>query len=253
MKKFFKVVKVLFVLSIAVFMISGVYSYNTRPLPFEDQNKIQQDPVRDFIDNATAGFEMPDFSNPFTESEPAPETAPAPSVPVTVDLAALRISEPVYNGYDRDLFGNAWKDVDFNGCDTRNDILARDLTNVQSDGNCKILSGILEDDYTGDTIEFVRGKSKVDIDHVIPLSYAYRMGAAEWSADTREAFANDPVNLEASSAKANRSKSDKGPAEWMPSNAGYHCEYGQHFASVAIKYDLPVTQADYNSIVNACG
>lgn len=253
MKKFRKFVKVAIALIVAVAAISVVWDYNTRPLAFEDQ-KVTANPVEDFVNDATdkigaatEGFTLPDFDVPEfgqTEEMTAPTT--------DVDLSQVKIGEPYHDDYDRDLFGAAWIDIDGNSCDTRNDILSRDLTNLAKDGNCKVTSGTLEDDYTGTTIEFVKGKSKVDIDHVIPLSYAYRQGAAEWSADTREAFANDPANLAASSASANRSKGDKGPSEWMPDNYTFQCEYGMQFASVAVKYDLTITQADYNAIVNAC-
>lgn len=248
MKKFLKVLATLTAMGFAIFAVVSVFAYNNRPLPFEETTKTQGDPVRDFIDEKTSGIELPDFSNLFGDSEPTEEEIAA----VPLDMTALRIAEPSYFDYDRDAYGASWTDVDFNGCDTRNDILARDLVEVVKEGNCKVTSGVLNDKYTGETIEFIRGKSRVDIDHIIPLSYAHKQGAGMWSADTREAFANDPANLSASSASANRSKGDAGPSEWMPSNTEFQCDYGQQFASVAIKYDLPITQADYNAIVSAC-
>ncbi len=97
-------------------------------------------------------------------------------------------------GYDRDAFGHGWVDVDRNGCGTRDDILKRDLTGVRyTDGHCKVASGTLTDDpYTGTTVAYVRGRSKVDIDHVVALSDAWQKGAQQWNAETRRRFANDP-------------------------------------------------------------
>lgn len=157
--------------------------------------------------------------------------------------------------YNRDAFGEPWADVNHNGCDTRNDILARDLTNtvVDTDG-CTVLSGTLNDSYTGDTIEFERGKksSAVQIDHVIPLSYAWSHGADTWTDAQREAFANDPENLIAVDGPANMSKSDQGPAEWLPENTSIHCQYVQDFAQVAGKYNLNISDADAQVANTVC-
>jgi hypothetical protein len=87
------------------------------------------------------------------------------------------------------VFGPAWADVDRNGCDTRNDILARDLTNETfrpGTNNCVVMTGTLADKYTGTTIAFTRGQdtgSDVQIDHVVPLSDAWQMGAQQLNAD----------------------------------------------------------------------
>ncbi|MBN3585236.1 HNH endonuclease, partial [Algoriphagus aestuarii] len=123
--------------------------------------------------------------------------------------------------YRREEFGHGWIDTDSNGCSTRNDILARDLDNVQlaSDG-CKVLSGTLHDPYTGKTIEFTADDPRaVQIDHIVPLSLAWRMGASEWDRETRIEFANDPGNLLASDGPANQQKGDAGPGEWQPHEA----------------------------------
>lgn len=154
--------------------------------------------------------------------------------------------------YSREQFGPAWQDVDKNGCDTRNDILARDLhnTKVDSDG-CTILSGTLEDPYTGKTIRFQRGKSTstaVQIDHIIPLSYAWKNGANEWSAKTRLQFANDPDNLVAVDGPTNGAKSDKGPSDFVPPEKSYLCEYLGDFQTVAKKYSITITKEDQRFI-----
>jgi len=100
-------------------------------------------------------------------------------------------------GYTRDQFGQSWFDTDRNGCDTRNDILRRDLTSRQMKNACKVMAGTLTPDpYTGTSIRFIYGgASEVDIDHVVALSDAWQKGAARWPAGKRLAFANDPLNL----------------------------------------------------------
>lgn len=268
MKNFKKFSKLTITLLVTLGIIWSTFAYNSRPMPFEDQ-PAQANPVEviakdaaDKVNETAKNASAPDFGKfledaankvkEFGESIPKDNSAPVTPGSTNVDLTAVKIGDPRKSGYDRDSFGDAWEDVDHNGCDTRNDILARDLTRIVRSGSCTVTSGTLADKYTGTTIDFVKGKSKVDIDHVIPLSYAYRQGAGDWTAAQREALANDPANLSASSATANRSKSDSGPAEWMPTNISYRCEYGKQFASVAVKYDLPITQADFNTIQSAC-
>lgn len=153
--------------------------------------------------------------------------------------------------YDRDSFGSAWADVDGNGCDTRNDILARDLTNITKEGDCKVLTGTLADQYTGETINFTRGtktSSAVQIDHVVALSQAHQMGAWSWNDEKKMAFANDPMNLIASDGPENASKSDKGPAEWSPPNKAFQCDYLMNYMVVVDKYDLTLQSADKDFI-----
>ena len=99
-------------------------------------------------------------------------------------------------GYARSQFGQPWFDADRNGCDTRNDILAAQLTDVQKSGRCKVMEAVLANDpYTGQRIVFIRGASKVDIDHVVALSDAWQKGAAAWPFAKRVAYANDPAVL----------------------------------------------------------
>lgn len=131
----------------------------------------------------------------------------------------------------------------------RNDILARDLENVEraSDG-CKVLSGTLHDPYTGKTIEFtVDDPQAVQIDHIVPLSLAWRMGASEWDRETRIEFANDPGNLLASDGPANQQKGDAGPGEWQPHDA-FQCTYAIRYIDVLYRYDLPVPAEDYQGL-----
>ncbi|MFF5921854.1 HNH endonuclease family protein [Streptomyces flavochromogenes] len=153
-------------------------------------------------------------------------------------------------GFEREKFGRAWADVDGNGCGTRDDILKRDLTGVRfTDGRCKVASGTLTDDpYTGTTVRFVRGRSKVDIDHVVALSDAWQKGAGAWDAETRRRFANDPLNLLAVDASTNRRKSDGDAATWLPPNKAYRCTYVARQIAVKKKYGVWVTGGERDAM-----
>lgn len=153
-------------------------------------------------------------------------------------------------GYKRAQFGKAWADVDRNGCDTRNDILGRDLKDKKFKArtkNCKVMSGTLQDPYTGKTIRFKQGKktsSKVQIDHVVALSNAWQTGAQQISAGQRKQMANDPYNLLAVDGPSNQQKSDGDAATWLPKKKSYRCSYVSRQIGVKHKYGLWVTKAE---------
>lgn len=163
---------------------------------------------------------------------------PVPETPATAALAEIPVSEPTGPDYDRDQFGARWADVDHNGCDTRNDILARDLTDVTyRDGTheCVVTSGVLEDPYTGQTIIFTRGQdtsADVQIDHVVALADAWGSGAWQWNARDREEFANDPLNLLAVDGPTNNAKGASSADQWLPPQN--QCDYA--LRQVAVKY-----------------
>lgn len=192
-----------------------------------------------------------------TTAEPPP-AAPqgTPTADATANAAALAALPSIpakgrapKTGYARDLFGPAWKDVDRNGCDTRNDTLRRDLSAVQikpGTRDCVVLSGKLADPYTGETVDFVRGSGPgVDIDHLVPLLDAWQKGAQGWDQDKREKFANDPANLAASSASANRQKGDSDLATWLPPNRAHWCTYTTEIVQVKANYGLWMTPAEH--------
>ncbi|MEU1514386.1 HNH endonuclease family protein [Streptomyces sp. NPDC005811] len=149
-------------------------------------------------------------------------------------------------GYERERFGTAWADTDSNGCDTRDDILKRDLKKVRfTGGDCKVSYGELESDpYSGTDVTYRRGASKVDIDHVVALSDAWQTGAKYWDGSKRIALANDPLNLLAVDASTNRSKGDGDTATWLPPNKAYRCTYVAAQVAVKKKYGLWVTAAE---------
>jgi hypothetical protein len=170
-------------------------------------------------------------------------------------LDDLVVAEQERDGsYDRALFGQTWADVDRNGCDTRNDILGRDLDDVefkQGTRDCKVLAGTLQDPYSGTTVSFTSGKDTsvlVQIDHIVPLAWAWYHGARDWTDLQREGFANDPRNLLAVNGDDNQGKSDSGPALWMPPAEDYSCEYIERFVAVLVAYDLTIGSDDAQQV-----
>jgi len=215
--------------------------------------------------------------------EPAPEAGRVlvpPDAPAAVSWAE--------GGSRTGWFGQAWEDVDGDGCDTRNEILARDLDEVdysRADGvqdrdggvgqgasgcpDATVWSGTLHDPYTGSVIAFQRGQGTseaVQIDHVVPLNYLYAHGAWAWDERTRLLVANDPLNLLAVDGRANQAKSACGPATcpagstetgswdagagpgWWPPDDSYRCAYAARFVSVAAAYGLGPPQADVDAL-----
>ena len=149
-------------------------------------------------------------------------------------------------GYSRSVFSH-WRDPDRNGCDARNDILKRDLSNLEfkaGTSDCKVIRGVLNDPYSGMSMVFSLGASQIDIDHVVALSHAWQVGAFQWSDEKRLEFANDPMNLLAVSARLNRQKGDSDAASWLPPAKSFRCAYVSRQVVVKAKYGLWVTTAE---------
>ncbi|BBY16747.1 HNH endonuclease family protein [Mycolicibacterium litorale] len=190
-----------------------------------------------------------DRSGQFVADADVPTVAPGADV-----LAGVAVVPERMRGHDyrRAAFGEAWTDDNdapggHNGCDTRNDILDRDLVDktYTSISRCPtaVATGVLHDPYTNVVISFMRGNqtgAAVQIEHIVPLAYAWDQGARNWSEDMRVRFANDPANLLAVQGEANQDKGDQEPARWMPPNAAFHCQYAMQFIAVLRGYGLPV-------------
>lgn len=183
--------------------------------------------------------------------------ADVPTVqPGTDVLAGIAVLPERTHRYDyrRAAFGDAWDDNNDapggrNGCDTRDDILNRDLVDktfvVTKRCPNAVATGTLHDPYTNTTVVFQRGAKvgeSVQIDHIVPLSYAWDMGAYGWPDAERLRFANDPANLLAVQGQANQDKGDSPPAQWMPPNTAFACQYAVQFSAVLRGYALPVDQ-----------
>jgi hypothetical protein len=206
---------------------------------------------------------VPDATVSASVPATVPATAPDAAVPdataagsaaaSAAQLATISVKgRAPMTGYDRvGDFGTAWTDVDHNGCDTRNDILARDLTSVTKSGVCTVLTGVLVSPYTGTTIAFTRGvatSTAVQIDHLVALGDAWQTGAQQIAQEQRVALANDPLNLLAVDGRSNEQKSDGDAATWLPSNKAIRCEYVERQVAVKAKYGLWVTPAEHDAI-----
>ena len=187
--------------------------------------------------------------NPATGVEQEPGMATA-----VLETLAVKGRAPK-TGYTRAQFGPAWADVDRNGCDTRNDILKRDLTSITyraKTRNCVVESGTLVDRYSGETINFVKGNissMEVQIDHVVALSNAWQTGAFKLSADQRKALSNDPLNLFAVKGRLNSQKGDGDAATWLPPLKSFRCSYVAQQIAVKAKYSLWVTAPEKAAMV----
>lgn len=159
------------------------------------------------------------------------------------------------SGYERDYFGFRETDDDGDGCDVRDEVLARDLEDVTftTPGGCQVQSGVLHDLYTGKTIDFVRGpqtSSAVQIEHVVALENAWQSGARDWDTAKRYRFGNDMYNLLAADGRANQEKGSASAAYWLPTNADFRCEYVARQIGVKDKYDLSVTTKEIQAMLS---
>src|SRR5690606_9276309 len=219
------------------------------PPPTDQASRMETTSVAPAATSAPSGVPTPSPSGEGSDDEATPSTGgvgggagagldavPAADVATAIDaapthsaLGALGTLEvkgrAPKTGYDRDLFAYRSVDLDRNGCDTRNDILNRDLVRVThrpGSGGCTVESGVLEPDpSSGSVIPFTRGtatSNDVQIDHVVALSNAWQTGAAGWDSGTRERFGNDPLNLLAVSGPLNSQKGDGDAATWLPPN-----------------------------------
>lgn len=171
-------------------------------------------------------------------------------------LNSLTVAPEDRSGYDRDLFTH-WIDLDGNGCNSRFEVLiAESLQELEIFGECELVGGEWVSVYDGVTTS---DPSDFDIDHLVPLAEAWDSGASEWEPARREAFANaldTPEALVAVSASSNRSKSDKDPAEWLPPDESYWCEYATDWVSVKSQWELSVDDTEKAALLGVlekCG
>ena len=185
----------------------------------------------------------------------SPANAESVASGLSVIQAQVTKGRAAKTGYTRAQFGPEWADVDRNGCDTRNDILKRDLTNLvikEKTNGCTVLSGTLIDPFSGETINFLRGVTSskaVEIDHTVALGNAWQTGAFMLTSDQRKAFANDPLNLLAVKGKLNSQKGDGDAATWLPPLKSFRCDYVSRQISVKIKYKLWFTAPEKEAMI----
>ncbi|MFE5339665.1 HNH endonuclease family protein [Isoptericola sp. NPDC056578] len=216
--------------------------------------------VSQLVPGTTAGEPDPGVEAPLM-TEPLAKNAAASVTTARAELEDLDIKgRAPKTGYDREQFGDGWADLDDDGCHTRDEILRRDLTDItlEAGSDCVVDSGQLKDPYTGTGIDFTRGQdtsTAVQIDHVVALSDAWQKGAQQWTAATRERFANDPANLLAVDGPTNAAKSDGDAATWLPPHKAFRCEYVATQVHVKAEYALWVTPAEHDAakrVLDAC-
>ena len=164
-------------------------------------------------------------------------------------LDTLRIADEFRSGYQRDLFGASWLDLDGDGCDTRSEVLiSQSVEPASTSGMCTVRSGLWFSPFDG---EWVDDPSNLDIDHLVPLAEAWDSGASSWTEESLQSFANDnqtPYALIAVTSSSNRSKGDRDPSDWMPSQESFHCEYAALWVSVKVSWSLAVDPREYDSL-----
>ncbi|MHA7134736.1 GmrSD restriction endonuclease domain-containing protein [Oerskovia turbata] len=182
--------------------------------------------------------------------------AAAPSQSALATIALLEVGDRDQSlTFSPTAFGARFADTDGNGCDTRNDTLARSMSGVSfapGATDCVVLTGLLADPYSGGDIAFERGplsSGKVQVDHVVPLTDAWQKGAQGWDAPRREAFANDPLNILAVSGELNQQKGDGDASAWLPPNEAFHCAYAARQVGVKHTYGLRVTSSEKAALV----
>lgn len=194
-----------------------------------------------------------DAAAPF---EPPAGTLSAADARAEIDYIKVLDRHATAPQYDRAAFGEPWTDVDGNGCDTRNDILARDAHRaggaVKTSNGCTVVGIDMTEPYAG---LHVVSKSELDIDHVVPLKVAWVSGASQWAPRVRLNLANDPRNLLAVDDDTNQhAKGDKTPDRWLPAPAA-RCEYARMYVTVLKAYELPaygVTRTALADTLRAC-
>ncbi|MBM3209874.1 HNH endonuclease [Candidatus Saccharibacteria bacterium] len=178
----------------------------------------------------------------------------APKVQETTDTSRLARSalnelpakgRAAKTGYNRENFSDGWGELA--GCGMRDVILNRDLRDVQINIECQVVSGVLNDPYTGKQIVFKRGPESsqmVQIDHVVALSNAWQTGAQQLPQVRRYAFSNDPLNLLAVDGETNNQKGSSDAASWLPPHKPFRCQYVARQIAVKQRYNLWVTPAE---------
>ena len=200
------------------------------------------------VEHPSGTSSPPSTAAPTVRSSTAPP--PADVAATLRQLAALPVKgRAPMTGYRRSRYGEAWVDVDHNGCRTRDDILTRDLLDRQYRDRCVVVAGTLLDPYTHELVTFRKADAaEVQIDHVVALADAWQKGAQQWSQDKRVAFANDPLELLAVGRRVNEEKSNSDAASWLPPYKPFRCAFVTRQVQVKARYGLWVTAAERDAI-----
>lgn len=150
------------------------------------------------------------------------------------------------DGYDRDKFPH-WSDQG-DSCNTREVVLKRDGTDVQTGADCYPTSGSWFSPFDEATWT---DPQDIDIDHFVPLAEAWRTGASGWTQEQREDYANDldDPQLIAVTDNVNQEKGDKGPEAWKPPAEGYWCTYSKMWVAVKHKWQLTTSEDEKSALL----
>ncbi|MEE1735500.1 HNH endonuclease family protein [Streptomyces sp. BE147] len=196
-----------------------------------------------------AGGEKP----PATSAPGTPAGSGGPGIKEAIAL--IPAGDEVRDGYERDSFKH-WVDEDSDGCSTRSEVLLSEaVVKPEQGARCALTGGEWMSYYDEVT---VTAAGKLDIDHLVPLAEAWDSGASKWDADRRMRYANDlgaERSLVAVTAKTNRSKSDKDPAQWLPPAASAQCTYGADWVATKLRWKLTADnkeRAALESLADGC-
>lgn len=201
----------------------------------------------------TANGALPILSQSVTEAEangdaPVDDSLAATALEVLDTIPVAPKTEWDGPFQRAEYFGDGWADLDGDSCNTRQEMLAEQLEEVELNrDSCRVDSGVLQDPYTGQTVDFTRGKDTSDdvqIDHVVALYNAWRTGAQDLTQEERLQLANDPLNLQPTVDWANDEKESSDASQWLPPDESYHCTYVARQIVVKATYDLWVTEAE---------
>jgi hypothetical protein len=162
-------------------------------------------------------------------------------------LNTLKVADEVRAGYKREQFKH-WVSVG-KGCDSRKAVIISEaIVKPTVNKKCAIIGGKWLSIYDNVT---VTEAGKLDVDHMVPLAEAWDSGARTWDAKKREMYANDqtdPRHLIAVTGASNRSKSDRDPADWLPKNKSYTCQYLTNWVSIKVRWSLSVDKKEKDAI-----
>jgi len=218
---------------------------DSRPTATPSPYSVQTSPAAPNLTQIPQVSESPSIS-----STPEPNAGESPALLAAQSLVERGRSSTT--NYSRDAFGSAWKDMDRNGCDTRNDILGRDFTTASykvGTNDCKVIGGTWTDPYSNESYTFTEQPSGAQIDHVVALSNAWQMGADLWTDEVRTEFANDPLNLIVTVASLNAQKSDSNAASWLPPYKPGRCDFIARQVAVKTKWQLFVTSSEKSAML----
>ncbi|UUU44396.1 HNH endonuclease family protein [Streptomyces sp. NBC_00162] len=172
-------------------------------------------------------------------------------LPLFEAVDRIPVAEEQREGYTRSLYKHWNRGLNTSdGCDTRREVILSEAVEApQVAAGCKMSGGSWLSPYD-DVV--VTDSAGLDVDHFVPLAEVHDSGGFAWDAARREAYANDqasPLTLIAVTAKSNRSKADKDPAQWLPPAGGYHCEYAAQWTATKLRWDLAADDAERQALL----